>query len=60
MRAGDEAHRREDPLWLWNPGQKLPKVQNSGISDPTKSTDVLQKIPKKTKYEHFHEEGDKL
>ena len=34
-------HASEDPTWL--PSQMLPSVQNSGKSDPTKSTDVLQK-----------------
>ena len=34
-----------DPLWLLNPGQTSPEVQNS-ISDPTKWTDVLQKLKK--------------
>ena len=28
--------------WLWNPGHTWPKVQNMGISGPTKRTDVLQ------------------
>ena len=35
-----------DPLWLLNPGQTSPEVQNS-ISDPTKWTDVLQFLKKK-------------
>ena len=35
-------HARDLP-WLRNPGQMLPEVQNRGISDPTKKTDVLPK-----------------
>ena len=30
-------------LWLRNPEETSPEVQNRGISDPIKSTDVLQK-----------------
>ena len=39
-----------DPHWLWNPGQILPEDQNSGISGPTKRTDVLQKFKNKKAY----------
>ena len=33
-----------DPPWLWNPEQTSPELQNRSISDPTKRTDVFQKI----------------
>ena len=32
------------PCWLWNPGQMSPEVENRGISDSTKMTNVLQII----------------
>ena len=35
------------PLWLWNPEETSPKVQNSSISSPIKKTYVLQKHLKK-------------
>ena len=47
--AGEEARKRWNPPWLWNPGQTSPKVQNRGISGPTKRTCVLQKFKKKKK-----------
>ena len=34
--TGEEACKQGNPPWLWNPGQTLPKVQNRGISGPTK------------------------
>ena len=37
-------HASQDPTWL--PRQMLPSVQNRGKSDPTESTDVLQKCLK--------------
>ena len=40
---------RQNPLWLWNPEETSPEVQNRGISGPTKRTHVLQKILKKKK-----------
>ena len=40
-------HRNTDPLWLWNPEETSPGVQNRGISGPTKKTHVLQNIFKK-------------
>ena len=39
-------HKRGNPPWFWNPGQVSPEVQNRGISDPTKRTNVLQNITK--------------
>ena len=45
--AGDEAHKREDPLWLSNPRQTSSEVQNREISGQTKRTDVLQNFFKK-------------
>ena len=36
-----------DPSWLRNPRKMSPELQNSCISGPTKSTDVLQKNKKK-------------
>ena len=47
--AGKEACKRGNPPWLWNPGQTSPKVQNRGISAPTKRTYVLQKLKTKQK-----------
>ena len=38
-----------DPSWLWNPGETLPKVQNRGISGPTKRAYVLQNLKKRRK-----------
>ena len=29
------------PLWLWNPEEMSPEVQNMGISGPTQRTYVL-------------------
>ena len=40
---------RQNPLWLWNPEETSPEVQNRGISGPTKRTHVLQKFKKKKK-----------
>ena len=42
-------HAKRDPLWLWNPGQTSPEVQNRGISGPTKRTCALQFFFKKFK-----------
>ena len=33
-----------DPPYLWKPGQMSAEVWNRGISDPAKSTNVLQKV----------------
>ena len=35
---------RQNPLWLWNPEETSPEVQNRGIIGPTKRTHVLQKF----------------
>ena len=48
--AGEEACKRGNPPWLWNPGQTSPEVQNRGISGPTKRTYVLQKLKKKISF----------
>ena len=45
--TGEEACKRGNPPWLWNPGQTSPEVQNRGISGPTKRTCVLQNLKKK-------------
>ena len=45
--TGEEAGKRGNPPWLWNPGQTSPEVQNRGISGPAKRTCVLQKNFKK-------------
>ena len=42
------AGKQENPLWLWNPWQTSPEVQNMGISCTTKKTYVLQNFFKKT------------
>ena len=42
-----ESIQVRDPPWLWNPGQRSPEVQNSGISNSTKRTFVVQKHFKK-------------
>ena len=34
--AVDEAYKRGNPAWLWNPGQTLPEVQNRSLSGCTK------------------------
>ena len=34
------------PLWLWNPEEMSPEVQNRGITGPTKRTYVLQHFKK--------------
>ena len=55
--TGDEAR---DPLWLSNPEQMLPEVQNRGVSGPTKRTYVLLIggfrgcIPSWPNCSHFH------
>ena len=41
--AGEEAHKRGNTSWLWNPGQTSPEDQNRSISGPTKRNDVLKK-----------------
>ena len=43
--AGSRWRMQESILWFWNPGQELLEVQNRGVSDPAKMTDVLQNIP---------------
>ena len=42
--AGDEVHKRGNPLWLWDPNQTSPEVQNRVISGPTRRTHILQII----------------
>ena len=42
--TANEAQKRGDPPWLWNPGQMSPEVQNRGISGHIKETDFLQNI----------------
>ena len=58
--AGEEARKRGNPPWFWNPGQTSPEVQSRGISEtqgrrhqksktgvsvaPQKGTCVLQKF----------------
>ena len=42
--ADENACKQRGPTWLWNPGQTSPEVQNSGISDPTNISAVLQKF----------------
>ena len=39
---------RQNPLWLWNPEETSPEVQNRGINGPTK------KKKKKKKKDPFH------
>ena len=39
---GDEACKRRNPPWRWNPGQTSPEVLNRVISGPTKRSDVFQ------------------
>ena len=43
-----QSTQARDPLWLWNPRETSPEVQNRGISGPSKRTHVLQKMYKKT------------
>ena len=46
----DEFHRLYNvgcPLWLWNPEETSPEVENRGISGPTKRTYVLKYFLKK-------------
>ena len=43
LHTGDEAFKRGNPPWLWNPGQTgqmSPEVQNRSISGPTRKTYV--------------------
>ena len=47
LHAGDEVHKQGDPLWLWNPEETSPEVQNRVISGPTWKTDVPRKLKKK-------------
>ena len=47
--TGEEAHKRGNPHWLWNPEQTSPEVENRGITGPTKRTYVLQFFFKKKK-----------
>ena len=46
LSTGDEACKWGSQLWLWNPGQTSPEVQNRDISGPIKRTYVLQKLKK--------------
>ena len=40
---------RQNPLWLWNPEETSPEVQNRGISGPTNGHVSNKKIKKKKK-----------
>ena len=47
LHVGDEACKRGNPSWLWNPGQTSPDSKILVSVAPTKRTDVLQKLKKK-------------
>ena len=38
---------RQNPLWLWNPEETSPEIQNRGVSGPQKDMCVRQKLLKK-------------
>ena len=44
---------RQNPLWLWNPEEMPPEVQNRGISDPTNGHISNKKFLKKQKKKLF-------
>ena len=48
---------RQNPLWLWNPEETSPEIQNRGTSGP--KTGHVKVSDKKTWKKKFYQETDK-